>query len=173
MAGGGVIAVRAIHAHLSPAVLFAGLLFLLLTSLPLHAVEPSEMLSDPALEARARALSKELRCMVCQNESIDDSGAPLAHDLRVLVRERLQAGDSDVQILNFLVARYGEFVLLRPRLSRHTALLWGLPPVALLVGIAMIVIVVRRRRSAAAAEETANLTPAEESRLSDLLRERR
>jgi cytochrome c-type biogenesis protein CcmH len=167
-----VIAVRAIHAHLSPAVLFAGLLFLLLTSLPLHAVEPSEMLSDPALEARARALSKELRCMVCQNESIDDSGAPLAHDLRVLVRERLQAGDSDVQILNFLVARYGEFVLLRPRLSRHTALLWGLPPAALLVGIAMIVIVVRRRRSAAAAEETANLTPAEESRLSDLLRER-
>ena len=166
-----MIAVRVIRAHLSPAVLFAALFFLLLTSLPLHAVEPSEMLSDPALEARARALSKELRCMVCQNESIDDSGAPLAHDLRVLVRERLKAGDSDAQILDFIVARYGEFVLLRPRLSWHTAILWGLPPAVLLVGIAMIVVVVRRRRRAAAFEQVANLTPAEESRLSDLLRE--
>lgn len=166
-----MIAVRVIRAHLSPAVLFAGLFFLLLTSLPLHAVEPSEMLSDPALEARARALSKELRCMVCQNESIDDSGAPLAHDLRVLVRERLKAGDSDAQILDFIVARYGEFVLLRPPLSWHTAILWGLPPAVLLVGIAMIVVVVRRRRRAAAFEQVANLTPAEESRLSDLLRE--
>ena len=80
------------------------------------AVEPDEMLSDPALEARARALSKELRCMVCQNESIDDSGAPLAHDLRVLVRERIKAGDSDAQVIDFLVARYGEFVLLKPPL---------------------------------------------------------
>ncbi|MDR3422839.1 MAG: cytochrome c-type biogenesis protein CcmH [Xanthobacteraceae bacterium] len=149
---------------------FAALFLLLLNSLPLHAVEPNEMLSDPALEARARAISKELRCMVCQNESIDDSAAPLAHDLRVLVRERLRAGDSDAQILNFLVARYGEFVLLRPPLSWHTAILWGLPPAALLVGIAMIAVVVRRRRRAAA-EETANLTPAEESRLSALLRE--
>ena len=84
------------------------------------------MLSNPVLEARARALSQELRCMVCQNESIDESHAPLAHDLRVLVRERLQAGDSDAQVLNFLVARYGEFVLLKPRLSWHTAALWGL-----------------------------------------------
>jgi cytochrome c-type biogenesis protein CcmH len=148
----------------------AGLFFLLLNSLPVHAVEPSEMLSDPVLEARARALSKELRCMVCQNESIDDSGAPLAHDLRVLVRERLKAGDSDPQILNFLVARYGEFVLLRPRLSRRTALLWGLPPAALLLGIVMIALVVRRRRHAAVAEEMANLSPAEENRLSELLR---
>ena len=88
---------------------------LLLTLSPLRAVEPNEMLADPALEARARTLSKELRCMVCQNQSIDDSEAPLAHDLRVLVRERLKAGDSDAQVVNFLVARYGEFVLLSRR----------------------------------------------------------
>ena len=99
------------------------------------------MLADPALEARARAVSKELRCMVCQNQSIDDSDAPLAHDLRVLVRERLKAGDSDAQVMNFLVARYGEFVLLRPPLAWHTAALWGLPPAALLVGLAAIVVV--------------------------------
>jgi cytochrome c-type biogenesis protein CcmH len=92
------------------------------------AVEPGEMLSNPALEARARALSRELRCMVCQNESIDDSGAPLAHDLRVLVRDRIKAGDSDAQVLDFLVARYGEFVLLKPRLSWHTVALWGRCP---------------------------------------------
>ncbi|HXX02827.1 MAG TPA: cytochrome c-type biogenesis protein [Xanthobacteraceae bacterium] len=151
---------------------FAGLCCLLLTSLPVRAVEPSEMLTDPALEARARTLSKQLRCMVCQNESIDDSGAPLAHDLRVLVRERLKAGDSDAQILDFLVARYGEFVLLWPRLSWHTAALWGLPPVALLFGIATLVVFNRRRRRAGA-EDSANLTPVEEARLSDLLREGR
>jgi cytochrome c-type biogenesis protein CcmH len=147
---------------------FAGLILLLLASLPLRAVESSEMLADPTLEARARTLSKELRCMVCQNQSIDDSEAPLAHDLRVLVRERLKAGDSDVQVIDFLVARYGEFVLLKPRLSWHTAALWGLPPAVLLIGIGMIVLVIRRRRTAPAAE-TANLTAAEEARLSDLL----
>ena len=145
---------------------------LLVTALPVRAVEPNEMLTDPVLEARARALSKELRCMVCQNESIDDSGAPLAHDLRVLVRERLKAGDSDAQIVDFLVARYGEFVLLKPRLSWHTAALWGLPPAALLLGIASLVVVIRRRRHTGA-ENSANLTPAEEARLSALLREGR
>jgi cytochrome c-type biogenesis protein CcmH len=98
------------------------------------AVEPDEVLSDATLEARARALSKELRCMVCQNQSIDDSEAPLARDLRILVRERLQAGDSDRQVIDFLVARYGEFVLLRPRLSWHTAVLWLGPAGILLVG---------------------------------------
>lgn len=132
------------------------------------AVEPGELLKDPALEGRARALSKELRCMVCQNQSIDDSEAPLAHDLRVLVRERLQAGDSDTQVVDFLVARYGEFVLLNPRLSRHTAVLWGLPPAVLLLGMLAIVIVVRRRRTTPAAE-TPNLNAAEEARLSALL----
>src|SRR5215467_15384043 len=95
------------------------------------AVQPDEMLRNPVLEARARGLSQQLRCMVCQNESIDDSDAPLAHDLRVLVRERLQAGDSDAQILDFLVARYGQFVLLRPRFEWQTVPLW-LTPVAIL-----------------------------------------
>jgi cytochrome c-type biogenesis protein CcmH len=120
------------------------------------------------LEARARAISKELRCMVCQNESIDDSQAPLAHDLRVLVRERLQAGDSDAQVMNFLVSRYGEFVLLKPPLSWHTLALWGTPPGLLLFGIVMIVVVVRRRRTMPQAA-AANLSPAEESRVAEIL----
>jgi len=146
----------------------AAVLVVLLTSSPLWAVEPDEMLSDPALEARARALSQGLRCMVCQNESIDDSHAPLAHDLRVLVRERITAGDSDAQVINFLVARYGEFVLLKPRLSWHTAALWGLPPAMVLFGIVILVIAARRRADASLA--AANLTAAEEARVSELLR---
>jgi len=150
---------------------FAALMLLLLASLPLRAVELSEVLADPALEARARTLSKELRCMVCQNQSIDDSEAPLAHDLRVLVRERLKAGDTDAQVLNFLVARYGEFVLLKPPLAWHTAALWGLPPAVLLIGFVAIVVVVKRRRNAPPAAEAANLTAAEEARLCELLRE--
>jgi cytochrome c-type biogenesis protein CcmH len=108
--------------------------------------------------------------LVCQNESIDDSEAPLAHDIRVLVRERLTAGDTDAQVLDFLVARYGEFVLLKPPLSWHTVALWGMPPAVLLIGISMIVIVLRRRSAVPAPEETANLTAAEEARLTDLLR---
>src|SRR6186997_633445 len=99
-----------------------------------HAVQPDEIMTDPAKEARARELSRELRCMVCQNQSIDDSDAPLARDLRVLVRERLQAGDSNNQVLDFLVDRYGEFVLLRPRLHWRTSLLWLAPPVLLIGG---------------------------------------
>ena len=142
---------------------------LLLGSFPLRAVEPKELLADAALETRARNLSKELRCMVCQNQSIDDSEAPLARDLRVLVRDRLQAGDSDNQVINFLVARYGEFVLLRPQFAWHTAALWGLPPAALLIGIVAIVLVVRRRRTPPI--ETANLSAAEEARLTELLRD--
>jgi cytochrome c-type biogenesis protein CcmH len=145
------------------------LLLALLASSPVAAVEPSEVLSDPVLEARARALSKELRCMVCQNQSIDDSDAPLAHDLRVLVRERLVAGDSDKQILDFLVARYGEFVLLQPRLSWHTLALWSLPPGILIIGAMLIVLVQRRRNSDAPREETVNLTAAEEVRLNKIL----
>jgi cytochrome c-type biogenesis protein CcmH len=149
--------------------LVAGLFLLFSAVLPLRAVEPNEMLTDPTLEARARTLSKELRCMVCQNQSIDDSEAPLAHDLRVLVRERLKAGDNDTQVLDFLVARYGEFVLLRPRLAWHNAVLWGVPPAVLLIGIIAIVVVIRRRR-AAPALGAANLTATEEARLSELLR---
>ena len=136
----------------------------------LAAVQPDEMLKDPALEARARTLSQQLRCMVCQNESIDESDAPLAHDLRVLVRERLQAGDSDNQVLDFLVARYGEFVLLKPRLSWHTVLLWGLPPGLLLTGIVLLLVAARRRRGQGQ-EPAPNLSAAEQARLKKILAE--
>jgi cytochrome c-type biogenesis protein CcmH len=146
-------------------------LFALLWSSPLWAVQPDEMLANPVQEARARALSEELRCMVCQNESIDASEAPLAHDLRVLVRDRIKAGDTDAQIFDFLVARYGEFVLLRPRLSWHTAALWGLPPGLLLVGIGMLILVIRRRGRAAGSPNAPPLTVAEEARVAELLRE--
>ena len=145
------------------------LLVALVWSLPVQAVQPDEMLSNPVLEARARALSKELRCMVCQNESIDDSDAPLAHDIRVLVRQRIVAGDSDAQVIDFLVARYGEFVLLKPPLSWHTAALWGLPPGVLLVGIVMLIVVGRRRSGAPAGAEAVNLTAAEEARVRELM----
>jgi cytochrome c-type biogenesis protein CcmH len=150
--------------------LAVALLIGLLSPTPLLAVQPDEMLSNPVQEARARALSRELRCMVCQNESIDDSEAPLAHDLRVLVRERIKAGDSDAQIIDFLVARYGEFVLLKPRLSWHTALLWGLPPVLLLAG-AGLVLVSLTRRSRALVGEDAKLSNVEKKRLANILSE--
>ena len=125
---------------------------------PAHAVQPDEVLQDPALEARARALSLGLRCLVCQNQSIDDSDAPLARDLRVLVRERLKAGDSDEEIIDFVVARYGEFVLLKPRLSPYTWALWFAPPLVLLAGFGVILFSYRRRRQHADAPKplTAN-----------------
>jgi cytochrome c-type biogenesis protein CcmH len=145
-------------------VTLAVLIGLLLAPASVKAVQPDEILSDPALEARARALSRELRCMVCQNQSIDDSEAPLARDLRVLVRERLQAGDSDRQVIDFLTARYGEFVLLRPRFSPHTALLWLTPAAILLIGAFTIFIFARRRNS-----PEAKLTAAEQARLSEIL----
>jgi len=132
------------------------------------AVQPDEMLRNPVLEARARGLSQQLRCMVCQNESIDDSDAPLAHDLRVLVRERLQAGDSDAQVLDFLVARYGEFVLLKPRLSWRTAILWGLPPGLLLIGTILLVVAAARRRGRMQ-EPAPGLTAEEQARLQKIL----
>jgi cytochrome c-type biogenesis protein CcmH len=131
------------------------------------AVQPDEMLKDSALESRARDLSRELRCMVCQNQSIDDSEAPLARDLRLLVRERLTKGDSDQQVLSFLVSRYGEFVLLRPPLEWHTLLLWGLPPAALAAGTIGLFIMSRRRRSVAAEADPLNRD--EEQRLSTLV----
>jgi len=147
------------------------LAFILVLSAPVFSwavVQPDEMLQNPVLEARARTLSQQLRCMVCQNESIDESDAPLAHDLRVLVRERLQAGDSDAQVLDFLVARYGEFVLLKPRLSWRTAMLWGLPPGLLLIGITLLVGAAARRRGRAQ-EVAPNLTAAEQARLKKIL----
>jgi cytochrome c-type biogenesis protein CcmH len=134
-----------------------------------YAVEPDEIMADPVKEARARELSRELRCMVCQNQSIDDSGAPLARDLRLLVRERIAAGDSDAQVINFLVARYGEFVLLKPRLEPHTLLLWLLPPLVLAGGGLALWMHARRRPSSALAEATGALTPDEAARLSALM----
>jgi cytochrome c-type biogenesis protein CcmH len=127
------------------------------------AVQPDEVLPDPALEARARVLSQELRCLVCQNQSIDDSDALLARDLRLLLRERLKNGDSDQQVLDFLVARYGEFVLLRPPLSWHTALLWLTPGALLILGIMALVAAGRRRARPNLAEPA--LTPQETARL--------
>ena len=131
------------------------------------AVEPNEVLADPALEERARSLSRTLRCMVCQNQSIDDSAAPLAHDLRVLVRERLKAGDSDPQVLDFLVARYGEFVLLKPRLEWQTALLWLTPLMVLIAGTIAVIAAVRRQHHAPGADK---LSAAEEARISELMK---
>ena len=135
------------------------------------AVQPEEMLKDPKLEARARDLSRELRCMVCQNQSIDESEAPLARDLRLLVRERLTKGDTDPQVLDFLVARYGEFVLLKPPLEGSTIILWALPPVALLAGAIGLFFAVRRRRTGQL--EPAALSTEERRRLSTLVDEGR
>lgn len=135
------------------------------------AVQPGEMLKDPKLEARARELSRELRCMVCQNQSIDESEAPLARDLRLLVRERLTKGDTDQQVLDFLVVRYGEFVLLKPPLESSTIILWALPPVALLAGAIGLFFAMRRRRTVQ--QEPATLSIEERRRLSTLVDERR
>ncbi len=133
-----------------------------------HAVQPDEIMSDPKLETRARALSQQLRCMVCQNQSIDDSDAPLARDLRLLVRERIARGDSDKQVMDFLVARYGPFVLLKPPLNPHTMLLWFLPPLALAGGATAMVLYARRRgnRSGILSQnDAAPLTPEERAEL--------
>ena len=136
---------------------------------PVLAVTPDEILPDAQLEARARGLSHELRCMVCQNQSIDDSEAPLARDLRLLVRERLKAGDSDSQVIDFLVARYGEFVLLKPRFEWHTAPLWLAPIALLLIGGITVVVAVRRRHGATAKPEApAPLSQSEQARLAEL-----
>jgi len=134
-----------------------------------YAVQPDEIMSDPAKEVRARDLSRELRCMVCQNQSIDDSEAPLARDLRLLVRERIAAGDSDAQVIDFLVARYGEFVLLKPRLEPHTLLLWLLPPLVLAGGGLALWIHSRRRFRRGAEAATVALTSGEEARLAALI----
>jgi cytochrome c-type biogenesis protein CcmH len=142
-------------------------LFTLAMSAASLAVQPDEVLKDPVLESRARDLSRELRCMVCQNQSIDDSEAPLARDLRLLVRERLIKGDSDRQVIDFLVARYGEFVLLKPRFEWQTLLLWGLPPAVLMVGIVALFVQIRRRNRAVAVLPP--LTAEERQKLSTLV----
>ena len=147
---------------------FALVLAIFAYTAPACAVQPDEMLPDPALEGRARSLSRELRCMVCQNQSIDDSDAPLARDLRILVRERLKAGDEDRQVIDFLTARYGDFVLLKPRFTWETAALWGTPAALLVLGGLGLFVFLRRRAPAAAA---AGLTPAEQARVEDILRQ--
>jgi cytochrome c-type biogenesis protein CcmH len=143
------------------------LLFALMAPQITRAVTPDEILKDPALEARARNLSRELRCMVCQNQSIDDSEAPLAKDLRLLVRERLTNGDTDKQVLDFLVSRYGEFVLLKPPLQPQTFLLWAASPSVLLVGIIALFFMARRRKAAIAPPPP--LSEAEQRKLSSLV----
>lgn len=129
------------------------------------AVSPSERLADPMLEARARALSAELRCLVCQNQSIDDSDAPLARDLRLLVRERISAGDSDAAVKNFLVARYGDFVLLRPPIQVQTAVLWLMPIVGIIFGAMVIRRTLKSSVIGLGAASTSELTPSEQRRL--------
>lgn len=144
---------------------FAFLFVLLSLAMPAFAVQPSEVLDDPALEARARQLSSGLRCMVCQNQSIDDSDAELARDLRVLVRERLVAGETDEQVIDYVVSRYGEFVLLQPRFNMRNALLWAAPILLLAIGGTFIVVQSRRRTRPV----TQALSAEEERRLKEIL----
>jgi cytochrome c-type biogenesis protein CcmH len=137
---------------------------LLALAAPAFAVQPDEILPDAGLERRARAISADLRCLVCQNQSIDESDAPLARDLRILVRERLKSGDDDAKVRDFVVQRYGDFVLLRPRFALHTALLWLAPALALSLGALGLVLTLRRRVTA-----SAPLTPEEEAALARAL----
>jgi cytochrome c-type biogenesis protein CcmH len=147
-------------------------LVLMAAALPAaHAVEPGEVLKDQALEKRARAISKRLRCLVCQNQSIDDSDADLARDLRILVRERLSAGESDEQVVNFIVARYGDFVLLRPPVKPATFALWFGPLIILLIAGFGVVVFLRRRRPESAGAAAKPLNAAEKERLDALLAE--
>jgi len=140
---------------------------------PAAAVQPDEVLADPKLEERAREISKDVRCLVCQNQSIDDSNAELAQDLRVLVRERLKAGDSNDEVKSFLVDRYGQYVLLKPPINASTLLLWGAPALLLLGGVGAIVLWYRGRQREAAAGLPGEpaLSPDERARLDRLLRD--
>lgn len=146
-----------------------GLLLVAIAPLPALAVNPDEMLKDPALEQRARELSAQLRCMVCQNQSIDDSNAELAKDLRLLVRERITQGDTDKQVIDYLVSRYGEFVLLKPRLTEKTLALWIMPGVLFLAGLVAVFLYSRRARPVAEAEHL--LTDEEKARLQKMMDE--
>ena len=141
------------------------LLIWMMTAGAVFAVQPDEILSDPALEARAREISKGLRCLVCRNESIDESNADLARDLRVLVRERLSNGDSNAEVLDFVVSRYGEYVLLNPKKTGSNLILWVAGPTLLVGGLGIAVLYMRRRRP----HERDVLTKAETDRLAELL----
>ncbi|WP_425374218.1 cytochrome c-type biogenesis protein [Neorhizobium lilium] len=140
---------------------------LLLAPLPAFAVNPDEILPDATQEHRAREISSQLRCMVCQNQSIDDSNADLARDLRLLVRERIKDGDSDGQVIDYVVSRYGEFVLLKPRLNARTIILWAMPVLLLLIGGLSLLAVLRKRP---AQRTVAALTAEEQARIEDLLK---
>jgi cytochrome c-type biogenesis protein CcmH len=153
---------------MTPRLLLASVLLIAIGGAAAHAVEPSERLADPGLEARARALSKELRCLVCQNQSIDESNADLAHDLRLLLRQRLVAGDTDQQALDYIVSRYGVFVLLDPPFAPSTWLLWLGPPLLVLSGGGLLLLRARRRRPDPTAP---GLTPEESARAALLLAE--
>ena len=143
------------------------LVSLMLAATPASAVRPDEMLADPHLEARARQVSEELRCLVCRNQSIDDSDADLAHDLRLLVRRRIMSGDSNAQVIAYIRSRYGDFVLLKPPFQTDTLLLWGLPPLALLAGIAGLLVMARKRRSVKLQPEA--LSPDEQAKVATLV----
>jgi cytochrome c-type biogenesis protein CcmH len=143
------------------------LMLALLAPLPAFAVNPDEVLADPTLEHRARAISGQLRCMVCQNQSIDDSNAELARDLRILVRERISGGDTDGQVIDYVVSRYGEFVLLNPRLSAKTIILWAAPILLLLIGAGTILVFIRTRPSQ---RMVAVLSVEEQARIDELLK---
>jgi cytochrome c-type biogenesis protein CcmH len=147
------------------------ILIVLLSTAPAFAVNPDEILDNPKLEQRARDISANLRCLVCQNQSIDDSDAELARDLRVIVRERLVSGDTDAEVMDYVVDRYGEFVLLRPAFSLRNFLLWGTPLLVLFLG-ALAVFSYSRRYSSSTANATP-LTEQEEQRLNDLLDRKR
>ncbi|AZL57559.1 cytochrome c-type biogenesis protein CcmH [Tabrizicola piscis] len=144
----------------------AFVLALMLVATPALAVQPDEILADPALEARAREISRDIRCPVCQGESIDDSSAPISRDLRIIIRERLVAGDSDREVVDYIVARYGEFVLFNPRAEGSNLILWLAGPALFLAGLAIAVAAQRRR----VAPET-RLTEADEARLREILKE--
>jgi cytochrome c-type biogenesis protein CcmH len=143
---------------------------LLVTSVTAFAVEPSERLTDPALEARARTISEGLRCLVCQNESIDESGADLAHDIRIFVRQRLTDGDTNAQAIQAVVSRYGSFVLLKPPVEPATYVLWYGPPLLVTVGLAGTLIWMKRRQSAPVLDATP-LSPEELYRVDGLMQE--
>lgn len=144
-------------------------LLMMVLALPAFAVQPDEILPDPAMEARARDISADLRCLVCQNQSIDDSDAPLARDLRILVRERLLAGDTNQEAVSYIVDRYGDYVLLKPPFNAETLLLWVTPLGALAIG-AVIVVVFMHRRSGEPVVMAQALTEDEKARLKDLMR---
>jgi cytochrome c-type biogenesis protein CcmH len=152
--------------------LFFVLLYMGFGAVHAYAVQPGEMLPDPALEKRARELSAELRCLVCQNQSIDDSNAPLARDLRLVVRERLVAGDTNEQVMRYVVDRYGEFILLRPPFRLATLLLWITPLVALLAGLGWMIAAWRRRSRIKIETGAAPLTDEERKALDKLLESR-